>query len=467
MHLSAFDAGVSDANLSPAMPPTILVIDDNKELVALLTSLFEEEGYTVVGANKGKVSIDVAKMNPPDLAVIDVLLPDMMGYHVAEALRAMNSKLPLLFMSGVFKGSRHSNEAVTRFPGSSYFEKPFDAKKLLENVRRLVPPPAAQVSSPSNLVPPPPPDDFDVELDIDVEEEQDEMELTGRIKVTGGGNITAELQGAALTAGRLSKGPISGVRPAASRLTPAPFSASSGSGVRPARQGALKDNLPGLVSAFYLSKETGELYCQRGKVKKVVYFESGQPVFALSNLAADRFGQFLVRVGKIKPEQLEDVAVVAATSNRRTGDVLVERGLLKDTERLYFVGQQVKSIIYSLFGWEEGQFVVTFREKARAESIKLDVFPGNLVIRGIKKLYKPERLSRLIPLEDRLIPSQQPAYQLHEIELEKWEAMLLSRIDGTRTNAELIALAAPRPEHLVKGFLAAMLGIEILERRES
>jgi hypothetical protein len=235
-------------------------------------------------------------------------------------------------------------------------------------------------------------------------------------------------------------------------------------GLRPT-QGALTDNLPGLITAFYLSRETGELYCQKGKVKKVVYFEGGQPVFALSNLAADRFGQFLVRVGKIKPEQLQDAAVVAAKTNRRTGDILVERGLLNDTERLYFVGQQVKSIIYSLFGWEEGRYVMTFREKARAESIKLDVFPGNLIVRGIKKLYKPERLARLVPPEDRLMPSQQPAYQLHEIELEKWEAALLPRLDGTRTNAEVIALAG-KPEHQVRAFIAAMLGLNILERRE-
>ena len=445
------------------MAPTILVVDDNKELVALLTSLFEEAGYTVIAATKGKAAVEVARGEQPHLAVIDVLLPDMMGYHVAEALRQHAPKLLLVFMSGVFKGSRHSGEATSRFPSSLYVEKPFDAKALLARVMKLVPPPA--------LAPPPPnatmaaPADFDVELDIDVEDdEQDAMELTGRIKVTGGGNITADLQGAALTAGKPTRGPISGTRPTA---------VSSLSGVvtmpgadRPARQGRLQDNLPGLISAFYLARETGELYCQKGKVKKVVYFEAGNPVFALSNLAADRFGQFLVRVGKIKPEQLDDVAVVAQQTGRRTGDVLVERGLLKDTERLYYVGQQVKSIIYSLFGWEEAQFVVTFREKARSESIKLDVFPGNLIVRGIKKLYKPERLARLVRPEDRLMPSQQPAYQLHELELDKWEAGLLSRLDGTRTNAEVFALSG-KPEHQVRAFLAALLGVEILERRET
>ncbi|MFO0601257.1 MAG: response regulator [Myxococcaceae bacterium] len=443
------------------MSPTILVVDDNKELVALLTSLFEDAGYRVVGANKGKAAVEAAKTEPVALAVIDVLLPDMMGYHVADGVRAEKPGVPLLFMSGVFKGSKHSNEALTRFPGSKYFEKPFDAKGLLQQVKTLVP-----ISTP---VAPTPHSgqSFDVELDIDVEEDSGDepMELTGRIRVTGEGNISAELQGATLTAQR-HVGPIAGQRPISQVNLPAVTIDPTAAPQRASRQGELRDNLPGLISAFYLSKETGELYCQKGKVKKVVYFERGQPVFALSNLAADRFGQFLVRVGKIKPDQLQDAAVVAQQSKRRTGDVLVERGLLKDTERLYYVGQQVKAIIYSLFGWEEGQFTVTFREKARTENIKLDLFPGNLTIRGIKKLYKPERLGRIVKPEVRLLPSQQPAYQLHELELEKWEASLLTRVDGTRTNAEVVALAQ-KPEHQVKAFLAAMMGVQVLEAREA
>jgi two-component system, OmpR family, response regulator len=443
------------------MSPTILVVDDNKELVALLTSLFEEAGYAVVGANKGKPAVELIKTEPIAVAIIDVLLPDMMGYHVAEGLRVTKPGLPLLFMSGVFKGSKHSTEALTRFPGCKFFEKPFDAKALLETVRTLAPLTAGQAAA---AQPAHADDPFEVELDIDIEDGNDEpMELTGKIRVTGGGNITAELQGATLTAQRHIAGPISGTRPV-------PTSSASSPAIDPnaraSRRGDLRDNLPGLISAFFLSRETGELYCQKGKVKKVVYFEGGQPVFALSNLAADRFGQFLVRVGKIKPDQLQDAAVVAAASKRRTGDILVERGLLKETERLYYVGQQVKAIIYSLFGWEEGEFVVTFREKARAEIIKLDLFPGNLTIRGIKKLYKPERLTRIVRPEDRLLPSQQPAYQLHELELEKWEAQLLPKLDGTRTNAEIVALAG-KPEHQVKAFLAAMLGVQILEAREA
>ncbi len=444
------------------MAPKILVVDDNQELLSLLSQLFEDAGYEVLGSGKGKQALEIARGTEPQLAILDILLPDMMGYHLADQLRKELPGLPLVFITGVFKGGRHAIEARQKYGAAAYFEKPFEAAKLIDAMVKLVPPEkkagAASIE-----------DAFEVELEIDVDEEgpQDPMELTGRIKVSGGGNLTAEIRGENLTAQVMPKGQATGARPPppapqASRPPPPPSAALEGGG--PSRRGELKDNLPSLITAFYLSKETGELGVQRGKVKKVVYFEKGTPVFALSNLAADRFGQFLVRVGKIKADQLQDAAQVAAASKRRTGDVLVERGLLKDTERLYYIGQQVKAIIYSLFNWEDGVYVMSFRDKATQESIKLDVHPANLIVRGVKKLYKPERLRRLLSPEDRLIPSLQPAYPLNEIELEKWEAEFLPRVDGTRTVAELLALTG-RPEHVVYGFLYALMALLILELR--
>jgi two-component system, OmpR family, response regulator len=440
------------------MAPRILVVDDNQELLTLLTQLFEDAGYEVVGAIKGKQAVEVSRAQPPAVAVLDILLPDMMGYHLADALRKDQPQLPLIFITGVFKGGKHAMEARQKYAAAGYFEKPFEAAKLLEAVQKLVPV-QKQAPTAASLQ-----DSFDVELDIDVEEEepQDAMELTGRIKVTGGDNLTAEIRGANLTATPLHKVAATLVRPPVPGRPPDPLPVGAGGPGQ--RRGELKDNLPSLLTAFYLSRETGELGVQRGKVRKVVYFERGTPVFALSNLLADRFGQFLVRVGKIKPEQLEDAAAVATANSRRTGDILVERSLLKDTERLYYVGQQVKAIIYSLFSWEDGTYVMSFKEKAAAESIKLDVHPANLIVRGIKKLYKPERLRRMLRPEDRLIPAVAPAYQLHEVELERWEAELLPKIDGNRTVGELLAYAN-RPDQVVYAFLVSMMSLGILEQR--
>ena len=137
--------------------------------------------------------------------------------------------------------------------------------------------------------------------------------------------------------------------------------------------------------------------------------------------------------------------------------------LLKDTEKLYYVAQQVKAIIYSVFGWEEGEYRIHFADRAAQEAIKIDLHPANLIVRGVKKLYKPERLFRLLSPEDRLIPSPQPAYGLHEVELERWEAELLPKVDGTRTIANAVHLAQ-RPEHAVYGFLYGALALKLLDR---
>jgi CheY-like chemotaxis protein len=441
-------------------PPKILVVDDNQELLTLLTQIIEDAGYQVMAASKGKLALDAARAGQPQLAILDILLPDMMGYHLADQLRKEHPQLPLIFVTGVFKGGKHALEARQKYGAAGYFEKPFEAVKLIEAISQVVPPEKTAPAAGSIE------DAFEVELDVDVDEDQPQeaMELTGKIKVTGGGNLTAEIRGENLRASAMAKGQATGMRPPPPTHQvhrPAPASGAQGGA---ARRGDLKDNLPSLITAFYLSRETGELGVQRGKVKKVVYFEKGTPVFALSNLAADRFGQFLVRVGKIRPEQLQDAAQVAAQTSRRTGDVLVERGLLKDTERLYYVGQQVKAIIYSLFGWEEGTYVMSFKEKAAAESIKLDVHPANLIVRGVKKLYKPERLRRLLTPEVRLIPSPQPAYALNELELERWEAEFLPRVNGTKTVAELVAMAG-RPENVVYGFLYSLVCLSVLEPR--
>lgn len=436
--------------------PLILVVDDNQELLVLMTRLFQQAGYQVISASRGKQGVEAGRSKAPDLAVIDILLPDMMGQQVAEMLRQDDPKIPLIFVTGVFKAGRHAIDARNKFGPVGYFEKPFEGEKLLEAVRKILPleKPIAAVAE----------DPFDVELDVSVQEDdpsQNAMELTGVIKVSGGGNLVAEIRGDNLSASRVS--PTAAERAASPAAPEKPATVPFPPGA-PHQRGQLQDNLPALITAFYLSGQTGELGVQRGTVKKVIYFHRGQPAFAMSNLLSERFGQFLARVGKVKPGQLQEIIAAAKSTQRRTGDVLIERGVLKDTERLYYVGQQVKSIIYSLFGWEDGAYVLTFKDKAISEPIKLDVHPATMILRGIKKFYKPERLRRLLQAEDLLIPSLQPAYQLHELQLQNWEAELLAKIDGSRRVSQLVELSRQEPQ-IAHGFLYSMVALTILERR--
>jgi len=430
----------------------ILLVDDNAELLRLLARLVEAEGWQPVTFARGKPALEAIAAESPAVAIVDVLLPDMMGYEVAAALK--KAGIPFVFMTGIFKGRRAASEARVQHGAAGYFDKPFEAKKLLETVRGLLPP------EPVKRAPPAPPPgrarrdtDFDVDVAVEPEEPVDAFSLTGKVEVTESGRVSATIRGRSLEAA-----PIAPAVAAPAPAAPRPSRAG------PPDEGELRDNLPDLVTAFWLTQQTGELAVQRGKVKKVVYFEKGRPCFAISNLVADRFGPFLVRVGKIAQDQLEMCKAAAEKSGRRTGDVLVEMGLMKEAERIYYVAQQVKAIAYSLFAWEEGRYRLHFTGRASQESTKVEMHPAHLISRGVKKLYKPDRVARLLLATDRLLPTQQPAYGLHEVQLERWEAELLPRVDGTRSVADLVALAR-RPDADVRAFLWSLVALELLEKR--
>ena len=442
--------------------PRILVVDDNQELLTLLSSSFEQAGYTVNIATRGRSALEQTRKERPDLVVLDVLLPDLMGFDVAEALRRL--RIPFIFISGVHKGGRTAATALKTYGALAFFEKPFERSALLAAVQKAFPSSGAAPRG-ADL-------GWDVESGPQVAEAAEAMQLTARIDLVGQGELSKtsplrlkpmDLEQAARL--RESRPPP---RISASRVTTGPISSSQNDALQPfaqrdgVRRGELKDNLPQLLAAFYQAKETGELGLMKGQVKKIIYFERGMPVFALSNLVADRLGQFLVRAGKIDETTLKQAAAEAARTKQRTGDVLITMGALNEEERLYYVGQQIKSILYSLFAWEEGSYSLSFQERARTETIKLDIHPANLIMRGIKKLYKPERLRRLMPGSARPKPSAEPSFNLSDVELQAWEAHLLPRCNGSRTVADLVS-ASGKQESEVLGTLVGLISLRVLE----
>jgi CheY-like chemotaxis protein len=449
-----------------------LLVDDNQVLVALLARLLESEGLVPILALRGKAALERVAQERPDAAVVDVLLPDMMGYEVAAALR--KAKVPFVFVTGVFKGAKAAAESKAQHGAAGYFEKPFDAKKLVATLRALLPPGVAPPEKPREE-----PVDFELEVAVEAEERVEPMELTGRVEVVeSSGKVQAIIQGQPLQAGAVEPTPpprplappgrtpaqTAGARPVAiapPRPPPPPAPAPERQ-AGPVPEGELLDNFPDLITAFWLAQQTGELVLQKGKVRKVIYFEGGRPVFAASNMIADRFGPFLQRVGKITREQL-DAAGALDRPGLKVGEALLQLGYLREQEKIYYLAQQVKAIIYSLFGWQEGRYRLVSGGRPPHGVTRIEVHPANLIVRGVKKLYKPERLGRLLDPRDRLFPTQQPAYGVHEVVLEIWEAQLLPRVDGSRTVADLVRLSG-KPQAEALAFLWALVALQILER---
>ena len=182
---------------------------------------------------------------------------------------------------------------------------------------------------------------------VEADEPIDAMELTGKVVLTEDGKVSAVLRGETITAAPVG----APARPPPLPPRPPPRAAEvRGARARPdlsRTEGKLEENLPELITAFYLAQQTGELTLQKGKVKKTIYFDKGRPCFAISNLSRIASARSSSASGSSRRRSSSVCQAAADKTGRRTGDILVEMGLLKDTEKLYYVAQQVKAIIYS------------------------------------------------------------------------------------------------------------------------
>ncbi len=124
------------AATSPA-DTTILVVDDDHKIVDLVTLYLRKEGYRVVQAFDGTSAIELARADPPDLAVLDVSMPGATGLEVCAALRAdpATAGVPVLLLSA---GASPDDVARGLAAGAdAYLAKPFSVVGLVARVRAL------------------------------------------------------------------------------------------------------------------------------------------------------------------------------------------------------------------------------------------------------------------------------------------------------------------------------------------
>ncbi len=190
--------------------PKILLVDDNSELLILLGQMLTDAGYTPLPFSRGRPAIEKLRTEKPVLAVLDILLPDIMGYEVAAVCRK-ELQIPVIFITGVFKGGRNALDARAKYDALGYFEKPFEGSQLLEAIQKVVP-----VARAEGHDSPGPDEGMDIEIDIEEADERDPLELTGRIALKDKGGLSATLQGVRLTAAA----PARSIPPAPGRRSP-------------------------------------------------------------------------------------------------------------------------------------------------------------------------------------------------------------------------------------------------------
>ena len=114
----------------------LLVVDDVQTNVLLLKALLGKEGYGILVANNGQEALEVIRNENPDLILLDVMMPGMDGFRLAERVRSKDKNLPILFMTAL--EDKPSQERGYRLGIDDYVVKPFDADLFLLRVAALL-----------------------------------------------------------------------------------------------------------------------------------------------------------------------------------------------------------------------------------------------------------------------------------------------------------------------------------------
>ncbi|MDH5368615.1 MAG: response regulator [Gammaproteobacteria bacterium] len=120
----------SDERIKLPDTATILIVDDSRTAIAVLTKTLEPTGYSIISAENGEDGIEMAKQHQPDLILMDIIMPGLNGFQATRILRkeAITQNIPIIIISG-------NEQATEKFWGlrvgaNGFLAKPVERAEL-------------------------------------------------------------------------------------------------------------------------------------------------------------------------------------------------------------------------------------------------------------------------------------------------------------------------------------------------
>ena len=119
------------------MSKRILIVDDEPNIVISLKFLLERAGFNVDVETNGKQAMELVAADPPDVLVLDVMLPDMDGFEILRRIRSSVGlkDLPVLMLTA--KGQREDRSNAIEFGANKFITKPFANDEVVEAILTL------------------------------------------------------------------------------------------------------------------------------------------------------------------------------------------------------------------------------------------------------------------------------------------------------------------------------------------
>jgi two-component system, OmpR family, response regulator CpxR len=115
--------------------PKLLIVDDDRELCALLREYLDPEGFETESAGTGPAGLERFARSAPDLVVLDVMLPEMSGFEVLRRIRA-TSRVPVIMLTA--RGDEVDRVVGLEMGADDYLPKPFSARELAARIRAVL-----------------------------------------------------------------------------------------------------------------------------------------------------------------------------------------------------------------------------------------------------------------------------------------------------------------------------------------
>lgn len=120
-------------------------MEDDETLGFLTTDSLEQEGYKVTYVRNGRRALEVFRSGAFDLCILDIMIPELDGFRLAEAIRQINDEIPLLFLSA--KTLKEDRLKGLRLGADDYILKPFSIEELLLKIAVFLKRPRKEQSS--------------------------------------------------------------------------------------------------------------------------------------------------------------------------------------------------------------------------------------------------------------------------------------------------------------------------------
>lgn len=120
------------------MPRRILVVDDEPDILRIVTFRLKKLGYEIITAVNGQEALDLIKEKRPDLILLDLRLPVIDGYEVCKRLKTDEEfkQIPIILLTASSAGK--ISERTSEFKADDYIIKPFESEELLEKVKKFI-----------------------------------------------------------------------------------------------------------------------------------------------------------------------------------------------------------------------------------------------------------------------------------------------------------------------------------------